>query len=94
MTTERIKVQERGPEIGYYFCGSIGSLIFVLQKFKKDGWEGIDYDYSYDIQKEYYVCRTRLETDEEYAKRMEIEENQKDYRLKQYEQLKKEFGNE
>ena len=93
MTTERIKVQERGPEIGSNFYGSLDSLISALQTLKEKGWEEIDYEY-YGEEKEYYVYRTRLETDEEYTKRMKIEEKNKAYRRKQYEQLRKEFGNE
>lgn len=95
MTTERIKITEKGPEIGSNFYGSIDSLISVLQILKEKGWEKIDYEYEYyESEKVYYVYRTRLETDEEYAKRMELEENQKEYRRKQYEQLRKEFGDE
>ncbi len=73
------------------FDSKLDILISVLQKCKKDGWEGIDYDY-YDGEKEYYLYKTRLETDEEYEKRMELEEQQKENRRKQFEQLKKEFG--
>ena len=97
MTTERIKITEKGPEIGSNFYGSLDSLISALQTLKEKGWEKIDYEYHYGYdgeEKVYYVCRTRLETDEEYAKRMKIEENNKEYRRKQYEQLRKEFGND
>lgn len=93
MTTERITITEKGPEL---FCsGSIDSVISVLQTLKEKGWEKIDYEYEYyDGGKEYYVYRTRLETDEEYAKRMGLEADRKNQRRKQYEQLRKEFGNE
>ena len=91
-TRSRITIKERKD---FYLYGEFDSkldiLISVLQKCKKDGWEGIDYDY-YDGEKEYYLYKTRLETDEEYEKRMELEEQQKENRRKQFEQLKKEFG--
>lgn len=93
MTTERIKIQEKGPE---FFCsGSIDSLISTLQILKEKGWEKIDYEYEYyDGGREYYAYRTRFETDEEYAKRMGLEADSKNQRRKQYEQLRKEFGDE
>ena len=89
--TERIKIEEKGPE--FYAYGSIEKLIQKLQELKKQGWENIDYTY-YEGENEYYVYRTRLETDEEYEKRMKLEADQKEYRRKQYEQLRKEFAND
>jgi hypothetical protein len=92
MTAERLKIKERKDFYWYgVFDGKLDYIISVLQKCKEDGWEGIDYDY-YDGEKEYYVYKTRLETDEEYEKRMELEEQRKENRRIQYEQLKKEFG--
>ena len=90
MTAERITIKERKDF--YLFAGKIDDIISTLQKCKEDGWEGIDYDYNYDNQREYYVYKTRLENDEEYEKRMELEEQRKENRRIQYEQLKKEFG--
>jgi hypothetical protein len=93
MTAERITIKERKD---FYLCGEfdgkIDDIISTLQKCKEDGWEGIDYDYNYDNQREYYVYKTRLENDEEYEKRMKLEEERKENRRKAYEQLKKEFG--
>jgi hypothetical protein len=95
MTTERIKTQEKKDFYWYGdFSTSIDNLISVLQECKKDGWEGIDYDYDYNGGKEYYLYRTRIETDEEYEKRMKEEEQRKENRRMQYEKLKKEFGND
>ena len=62
-----------------------------LYSFKKDGWEGIDYDYC-EGERKYYLYQTRIENDEEYEKRVKQEEQRKENRRKQYEQLKKEFG--
>ena len=95
MTTERIKTKEK-KEFYWYgdFYGSLDNIIATLQKCKKEGWEGIDYDYDYEVGKEYHLYRTRIETDEEYKKRMKEEEQRKENRRMQYEKLKKEFGND
>ena len=73
------------------FYGSIDNIISSLQRYKEQGWEGITYEYDYDNKKEYYVYKERFETDEEYNLRMSEEKSWKEYRLKQYETLKKEF---
>ncbi len=94
MTAERITIKE-SKDFCYYgeFYGSIDKIISTLQRCKEQGWEGIDYDYDYgNGGKDYYVYKTRLENDEEYEKRVKQEEQQKENRRKQYEQLKKEFG--
>lgn len=93
MNTERITTKEK-KDFHWYgsFETKIDSIISSLQRCKEDGWEGIDYDYDYDGKKEYYLYRNRIETDEEYEKRMKEEELQKEYRRMQFEQLKKEFG--
>jgi hypothetical protein len=90
MNTERKKIKEK--ELCWFdFYGKIDSIISDLQRCKKEGWEGIDYEYDYDNQIEYYVYKERLETDEEYNLRMSEEKFWKEYRRKQYETLKKEF---
>jgi hypothetical protein len=92
MTAERITIKEKKDFYWYgEFDGKLDILISTLQKCKEDGWEGIDYDY-YEGEKIYFLYKTRLETDEEYEKRMKQEEERKENRRKQYEQLKKEFG--
>jgi hypothetical protein len=90
MNTERKKVKDREYYWGSFY-GAIDKIISDLQKCKEEGWEGIDYEYDYDNQKEYYLYKERLETDEEYNLRMSEEKSWKEYRRKQYEQLKKEF---
>ncbi len=89
MNTERKKIKEK--EYCCCFSGKIDSIISYLQKCKEKGWESIDYEYDYDNQKEYYLYKERLENDEEYNLRMSEEQSWKEYRRKQYEQLKKEF---
>jgi len=92
MNTERKKIKEKKDFYWYgEFDTSIDNLISTLQKCKEDGWEGIDYDYC-DGDKEYLLYKERLETDEEYEKRMKQKQQQKEYRRQQFEQLKKEFG--
>jgi hypothetical protein len=92
MGTERIKIREKADLCCYgSLDGPIDRIIKTLQHIKEKGWEGIDYDY-YQGEREYYVYRTRLETDDEYKVRIERENQQKEYRRMQYEDLKKEFG--
>ena len=90
MNTERKKIKEKENYWGGFY-GSIDVIISDLQKCKEKGWEGIDYEYDYANEKEYYVYKERFETDEEYNLRMEEEQFLKEYRRKQYEQLKREF---
>lgn len=79
------------------FEGKIDDMISQLQDWKNDGWEGLDSDYGYEISC-YELYRNRLETDAEYNLRMHqeqlIKERAKAQRRKQYEQLRKEFGND
>ena len=91
MNTERIKIKQT-EYCWVEFDLPLDILISDLQKCKEGGWEGITYEYDYDNTKEYYVYKTRLETDEEYNLRMSEEESWKEYRRRQYEKLKKEFG--
>ena len=79
------------------FEGKIDDMISQLQDWKNEGWEGLDSDYVYDVNC-YELYRNRLETDEEYNERMSqeklIKERDEAKRRKQYEQLRKEFGND
>lgn len=83
-----------------YFSSSIKGLIEELNNFLtthnvEDG--EIDKDYSYDTV-EYYAIVRVPKSDEELQKevnqREKLLENQKEIRRKQFEQLKKEFGEE
>ena len=75
------------------FEGSIDNVISMLQEYKTEGWTDIVCEYHGDY-KEQYVSRQRLETDKEYNARIKLEEKFKETRRKQYEDLKKEFGDE
>ena len=83
-------------EKDYYiidFEASIDSVISMLQKSKEEGWTDITCN-DYEDYKKYYLSKERLETDEEYNARIKLEEQNKTYRRKCYEDLKKEFGDE
>ena len=83
------------------FTGKFEDIISQLQDWKNEGdWEGIEVkSIGYDGAVEYYLYKHREETDKEYVKRMkELEKKKvaelkdKERRRKQYEKLKKEFG--
>jgi len=76
------------------FEKSIDSVISMLQKYKEEGWTDITCDYYGPDDREFHVSKERLETDEEYNTRIKLEEQNKTYRRKCYEDLKKEFGDE
>lgn len=71
--------------------GNLDDVISQLQTWKEEGWEGLDVDYYYESTT-YNLYKSRLETDAEYQRRIQQEEHYKENRRKQYEQLKKEFG--
>ena len=92
MTKKQIK------QIEYCFLeGNIDNMISQLQDWKNEGWEGLEVDYFYE-NTSYHLHKDRLETDEEYNLRMFQEQRAKEraeaQRRKQYEQLKREFGND
>lgn len=90
MNTERKKIKDKEYYWGNFY-GPIDEIISNLQKCKEQGWDGLQYEYDGDNQIDYYVYKERLETDEEYNLRMSEEQSWKEYRRRQYEQLKKEF---
>lgn len=77
--------------------GTFEEVMTKLQNWKNEGWEGLECDYCYESTS-YELYRNRLETDEEYNHRMSNEKLMKErdeaQRRKQYEQLKREFGND
>jgi hypothetical protein len=83
-----------------YLEGSFDEIEEFFAERRSTGWIGIEsVGYGYDGGKEFYLYRFREETDEEYQKRLKLDENlklnserQKEKRRKQYEKLKKEFG--
>jgi len=99
--TNRIQVKET-KRVYWEFEGSLVDIISKLQSALDEGWEGIDMEYEgYEGFQEYYFYKHRPETDKEYAKRMKEREKKKaaelkakERRRKEYEKLKKEFGDD
>jgi hypothetical protein len=75
------------------FEDTIENLISMLQQLSKEGWTDIVANW-YGEYKVYNTSKKRLETDYEYKSRIEHEADLKQNRRKQYEALKKEFGEE
>jgi hypothetical protein len=101
--TNRIQVKETSKYYGD-FEGSLESIISSLQSELDAGWEGIETEYERDYgdchdHEVPYLYKHREETDKEYDKRMKLLEKEKaeklkakERRRKEYEKLKKEFG--
>ncbi|MNJ09655.1 hypothetical protein D3C77_38030 [compost metagenome] len=90
-------------EITYFTCdfdGPIQGAIETLQKYAEQYPEAVlCWDSrGYDDQNRLYLDEMRLETDEQYAKRLEREEAQAkrnlEWKKAQFEKLKKELGEE
>jgi hypothetical protein len=96
------QVKEHSYEISYYDLeDTLDGVIESLLEYKKEGWEGFDVvpEDRYSDDKYLKLYKFREETDEEYQERLKVEEEikidlerQKEKRRKQYEKLKKEFG--
>ena len=103
--TNRIQVKETEKYYGD-FEGSLESIIYQLQSELDAGWEGIEMKYERDYgdchdHEVSYLYKHRPETDKEYEKRMKLLEKEKaeklkakERRRKEYEKLKKEFGDD
>ena len=101
--TDRIQVKET-KRVYWELEGSLESIISSLQSELDDGWEGIETEYERDYgdchdHEVFYLYKHRPETDKEYEKRMKLLEKEKaeklkakERRRKEYEKLKKEFG--
>jgi hypothetical protein len=61
-----------------------------LHHYEDAGWTNISSDW--DNGDHYYICKYRLETDEEYNDRLKEREQEVENRRALYEDLKKEFG--
>jgi hypothetical protein len=103
MTKKPAKIQVKETE--WYWWNLEGPLVNTiadLQSKLDEGWSGIGTeDEGFGGGPEYYLYKYRPETDKEYAKRMkglekkkEQELKAKERRRKQYEKLRKEFGND
>lgn len=73
------------------FEDTIENLISMLQKLSREGWTDIVSQWHGEY-KTYNFSKKRLETDYEFKSRIKHEEDLKQNRRKQYEALKKEFG--
>lgn len=74
----------------------ISELIDKLTKFTEQGYSHARCTYGWRFDENYgvlMVVKERLENDEEYQKRLNMEQNQVKHRRNLYERLKKEFGN-
>jgi hypothetical protein len=103
--TNRIQVKETEKYYGD-FEGSLESIIYQLQSELDAGWEGIETKYERDYgdchdHEVFYLYKHREETDKEYDERMKLLEKEKaeklkakERRRKEYEKLKKEFGDD
>lgn len=100
--TKRIQVKETQRYWGD-FEGSLESIISQLQSELDKGWEGIYMEVEQWSQEHEvpYLYKHRPENDKEYAKRMKLLEKEKaeklkakERRRKEYERLKKEFGDD
>jgi hypothetical protein len=103
MTEPRIKVKETTEIDASNFTGKLEYLITQLQDWMNEGeWEGIEeytdggYDLSSPILEYYRLYKFRVETDEEYEKRMKQLEKEKAVKAKakerKLEQLKKDLA--
>ena len=75
----------------YSFEGKLEEIIEMLQDWKEAGWAGIEIDY-YEDGNHYQLYKHREETLVEVVRRTQAEEYDKETRRKQYEKLRKEFG--
>lgn len=95
-TTMRLKIQQEKVIFAENQEPTLEELISILQEHLKEGYTkpGFELEW-YDSDRvgvKFTVIKTRPETDEEYERRMKLEEGQKESRKRLYEQLRKEFG--
>lgn len=92
---ERIHVKETKTIWPHELEGPIDEMIAKLQDLREEGWELVDGDYFGDSYA-YTLIKYRPETFDEYSNRVQSEriDEQKrlEHRRKQYEELRKEFG--
>ena len=96
--TDRKQVSEYSTIInGMYDLKDIGDLIHELKTLRSQGYSKVElekewYPYDHDPTMILRAVKHRKEDSEEYNKRIEQENQQKEARKAQYEQLRKEFG--
>ena len=102
---ERITIKETSSRFVVdetTFCGTIGGIKKNLDKYEKEGWEGIEYSFiGHNGAVEYNLYKHRLETDKERDKRLTAISQKakkdaiaKEVRRLRYETLRKEFESE
>lgn len=94
--TDRIQVKETQRYWGD-FEGPLANIISQLQSELNDGWVGIEYNCDpFEDYSSPYLYKHRPENDKEYAERLDkknaAELKAKEERRKEYEKLRKEFG--
>lgn len=96
--TPRLKIKEYrflNVHIGD-FEGSIDAAIKHLESLKEEGWMGLEENTNYEGDPILKAYVERPETDLEFKARVKNEEMRKastrEMRLRQYEELRKEFG--
>ena len=91
------EVEEFQESISMYeFSGSIDDIRKTLDRIEREyeGRKVFIRDNSYGDNPDFSLVESRLETDEEYNKRLTKEEEDKERRRKMYLKLQEEFGTE
>jgi hypothetical protein len=68
-------IEENDAFDSYHLNGSLVDIIYWLNSQLKDGWENMDIDFQ---SQEIWFTRNRIETDEEFEKRKQILNKQKE----------------
>lgn len=100
-TNRKTITEHKYVNVGHLIESTVEDTIVALQALGAQGWVGMEYDYDGDV----IFTQTRLETDEEYEKRIAMEEvfekrrikdidEQRMRRYQNYLKLKEEFGND
>ena len=98
-TNRKTITEHKYVHVRHLIESTVEGTIAALQALEVQGWAGMDYDDDGDVT----FIRTRLETDEEYDKRIAMEEDfekrrirdidhQRKQRYQQYLKLREEFG--
>lgn len=93
---KRLQIREEKVLFEESLEPTLEELISILQEHLKEGYIKPGFDVvwfdSDNVAVKFTVIKYRPETDEEYERRMKLEEGQKESRKRLYEQLQKEFG--
>jgi hypothetical protein len=93
--TDRKQVRDHTTVMTEYGSRDISEFIKELQELQSKGWEKIELEKESEYDGDYHyvrVTKTRPETDYEYNKRIDQENQMMKNRKRLYEKLKKEFG--